>query len=395
APDCTKDMATEGLDLCVDGDYLFAKGTTLGGDDGIAVAISLAILDSDLPSPALEVVITTDEETGMTGAFNIDTSVLKSKTIINIDSEAEGVFTVSCAGGNRAICTLPIKRIKNDKNAYKISVSGLTGGHSGTEIDKGRANADVLLARILLSLSHSLPFNISSVCGGEKGNAIPVKSEAIIAAEDFETLKNACCKIGEEIKNEFAETDSELEIDVIPTHAVTVFDENSTQKTIFMLNNLPNGIYAMSQSIKGLVQTSLNMGIVSTTESEVEVSFCVRSSVESQKMMLNQKMECLMSLIGGSFEIFGNYPGWQYRKDSPLRELMSEIYFEQNSRKPKIEAIHAGLECGLFAGKINDLDCISIGPDILEIHTFRERLSISSTERVYKLITETLKRMNR
>ncbi len=392
APDCDKNMETDGLDLIVDGDFISANGTTLGGDDGIAVAMALAILDSDLPSPALEVVITTDEEIGMNGAFALDTSVLSGKTMINIDSEDEGVFTVSCAGGNITKCKLPITTKPNSEKAFKITVEGLTGGHSGVEIIKGRANANALLARLLLTLSLKIDLKLSSFNGGKKDNAIPVLSESVVVADEKE-LREICETAMHDYRNEYSITDPELKISVKEDIAKTVLTDESCDKVISMLNNLPNGIYAMSPDIEGLVQTSLNMGIVITEEDYIEASFCVRSSIATQKTMLTDRMCSFMKTIGGSIEISGDYPGWQYRRDSALRDLMSKIYKEQTLKDAKIEAIHAGVECGLFAGRIKDLDCISIGPDLYEIHTFRERLSISSAQRTYNLVTETLKRL--
>lgn len=393
APDCEKNMEREGLDLLIDGDFLTADGTTLGGDDGIAVAMVLSILDSDLPAPAIEAVFTTDEETGMNGAMSIDTSVLKGKTMINIDSEDEGVFTVSCAGGNRAHCRLPVERECCNSKAFRITVKGLTGGHSGIEINKGGANANTLLARLLFSLSQRTGIRLSSINGGKKDNAIPIVSEAVIFAEDEALMKEICSALEKEYKNEYAVSDPELEVVIESAEADTALDKASFDKVLCMLNNLPNGIYAMSQDVEGLVQTSLNLGILETTETSVNASYCVRSSIESQKRMLDEKIICLMNQLGGYTEIVEDYPGWQYQKESRIRDLMAEVYEEQSGKKPKIEAIHAGVECGLFSGKIKDLDCISIGPDLFDVHTFNERLSIPSTGRTYALIVETLKRM--
>ena len=272
-------------------------------------------------------------------------------------------------------------------------MEGLTGGHSGAEIHKGRANANMTLGRVLQAAAKRGALRIQSVDGGLKDNAIPVASKACVVAADAAAVKAAAAELETALKNEFRVTDPQLSVvvedgctDVVP------MDASSTEKVICMLTCLPNGVQAMSAEIEGLVQTSLNMGILATAEQEVRAGFCVRSSVDSQKEMLKARLETLMGILGGSVTFAGDYTGWQYQENSPLRDLMVEVYREQYGCEPKVEAIHAGLECGLFAGKMPGLDCVSIGPDLLEIHTPREKMSISSVQRIWRFVTEVLKR---
>lgn len=393
-PGCAKDMEKEGLDLEVDGDWVRAKGTTLGGDDGIAVAMALAVLDDDnIAHPRVEAVFTTDEETGLFGAASIDVSPLKGRRMINMDSEAEGVFTVSCAGGNTTTCTLPLHRESFSGCALRITVGGLTGGHSGAEIDKGRANANMLMGRVLQAAAARTELRIVSVSGGLKNNAIPVESVARVVVADEAAAREALAEMNDALRSEYHLPDPNLFVTVQAEEASQpAMDAEATAKVICMLTCLPNGIQAMSADIPGLVQTSLNLGILTTTAEELCAVFSLRSSIDSQKEMLKRRMACLMAQLGGRVEFEGEYTGWQYQEHSPLRELMAEVFTEQYGKAPKIEAIHAGLECGLFAGKMPGLDCVSIGPDLLEIHTPRERMSISSVQRVWKFLLEVLKR---
>jgi len=395
APGCTKDMAKEGLDLAVEGDTILARDTTLGGDDGIAVAMALAVLDAnDLPHPRVEAVFTVDEEVGMGGAMGLDVSPLRGRTMLNIDSEVEGVFTVSCAGGNMSRCALPVSRAPFDGAVMKVTIRGLQGGHSGIEIHKGRANANMLLGRLLWAVQKETALRIISVAGGLKDNAIPVEATVVLAVEDAAAAKAVCQEMEAAFRNEYCITDPGVTISTTDEEAdVIPMDAASTDKVICMLSCLPNGIQTMSADIDGLVQTSLNLGILASDETSVWASFCVRSSVATQKQMLVERLRCLMGQLGGSVDVSGDYPGWEYRQESPLRDLMTKVFTEQYGYEPKIEAIHAGVECGLFAGKLPGLDCVSFGPDLTEIHTFRERMHIASVQRTWKLLTEVLHRL--
>ena len=395
APDCEKDMEKEGLDLAVDGDTVYARGTTLGGDDGIAVAMALALLDADdIPHPRLEAVFTVDEEIGMLGAVGMeDVSMLRGRRMLNLDSEVEGVFTVSCAGGNLTKCTLPVCRETFGAEFLTVTVGGLRGGHSGVEIDKGLGNACMLLGRVLTACGRETALRLVSVSGGLKDNAIPREASAVVAAADTREIRAVCARLDAELKNEYRTTDPEVFVSARDGGAGLPMDEDSTRRILAFLTCAPNGIQAMSADIPGLVQTSLNLGILTTGDETVDASFCVRSSVDSQKQMLVERLECLTETLGGSVGVFGDYSGWEYRSDSPLRELLVEVFTEQYGHAPKIEAIHAGVECGIFAGKLPGLDCVSMGPDLTEIHTCRERLHIASVQRLWAMVLETLKRM--
>ena len=394
APGCAKDMAAEGLDLVLDGDFVRAEGTTLGGDDGIAVAFALAILDADdIAHPRFEAVFTVDEEIGMEGAAVIDVSPLRGRRMLNMDSENEGVFTVSCAGGNLTRCTLPVARAEFAGERLTVTIEGLIGGHSGVEIDKGRANANLLLGRVLYAISRETALRIVSVSGGLKDNAIPVHAEAGITAADGEAARAACERLEAAFRNEFCVTDPGVTVRVSAGGDGLPMDETSTGRVLCLLTCAPNGIQTMSADIEGLVQTSLNLGILSTGEAGVQASYCVRSSVETQKQMLVDRLRCLTEMLGGELTVSGDYPGWEYLQESPLRDLMTAVYTEQYGSAPKIEAIHAGVECGMFAGKLPGLDCVSFGPDLFDIHTFRERMPVSSVQRTWKLVLEVLKRM--
>jgi len=393
---CGKDMEREGLDLAVEGDFVFAEGTTLGGDDGIAVAMDLAILDDPtIPRPRLEVVLTSDEEIGMLGAAALDVSPLQGRQLLNIDSEEEGVFTVSCAGGSLTRCDIPVTRAAFSGTALRLHVAGLVGGHSGAEIHKGRANADVLLGRLLRAAAERTPLRLVSAAGGLKDNAIPVEAEAVVLAADAGAAKAAVLALGAALQSEYRVTDPGLTVEVTEAASAELpMDQASTQRALCFMTCAPNGVQAMSADIEGLVQTSLNLGILRTTETMLTGVFCVRSSVESQKEMLNDRLCCLTEQLGGTVDVSGDYPAWAYRPDSPLRNRMVEVFRRQYGYDPKIEAIHAGVECGLFCGKLPGLDCVSVGPDLTEIHTPREKMSISSVQRVWDFVLEVLKCSN-
>ena len=380
-PACTKDMEREGLDLAV------------GGDDGIAAAMALAVLDDDsIPHPRLEAVLTTEEEIGMLGAAVLDVTPLQGRELVNLDSEAEGVFTVGCAGGSSSRCVLPIHCAAFEGACLRVRISGLTGGHSGTEIHKGRANADMLMGRMLRAMAQATPVRLVSVDGGLKDNAIATAAEAVVCAADVQAASQAAEELGRTLACEYAVPDPNLTVTVEAADCGQLpMDEASTARVLCLLTCAPNGVQAMSQDIPGLVQTSLNLGILKTEETEVCATFSVRSSVATQKEMLHDRLRCLMEQLGGQLEITGDYPAWEYRRESPLRERMVKVFQAQYGHDPKIEAIHAGVECGLLCGKLPGLDCVSVGPDLLEIHTPREKMSISSVQRVWDFLKEVLR----
>lgn len=396
APGCRVDLHREGLRLATDGDVVWAEGTTLGADDGIAVAMALALLDAgDLPHPPLEVLLTVDEEIGMLGAAALDFTPLKGRMLLNIDSEVEGVFTVSCAGGAVARCALPVRREGCGWPALELEITGLTGGHSGVEIDKNRANANQLMGRVLCAAAAACALRVQTVEGGLKDNAIPTSCRAVVRAQEPDAVERAAQELRADFAREYARTDPGLELRSrrIDPHKEEPLDARSTQAAICLLVCAPNGVQRMSAEIEGLVQTSLNLGVLQTQRERIEASFCIRSSVASEKEMVKQRLGCLMAQLGGEVEIFGDYPAWEYRADSPLRARMVEVFREQYGREPRIEAIHAGVECGLFCGKAPGLDCVSFGPDLTEIHTPRERLHLASLRRVWAFLIEVLRRL--
>ncbi len=391
---CPIDMEHEGLDIAHDGTWVYAKGTTLGGDNGIAVAFGMALAaDKTIPHPPLEIVITVDEETGMYGAAGIDLSMLKGKTLINADSEDEGIFTVSCAGGARGSIALPVTRRVVYGPCIKLTVEGLQGGHSGVEIHKKRANANKIMGILLSRVQELMPLCITKFSGGAKDNAIPRSCEATMVAMGIhlERINEITEALQQEIRQRYDEPDAVIrgdDVDALGGNALTTED---TAKVIRLLNAVPNGVQAWSQDIDGLVQTSLNLGVAELSE-ELHLTFAVRSSVNQEKRELLDRLKALAEEYGGSCSETGDYPAWEYKKDSQLRDTMVETYRELFGKEPQVVAIHAGLECGLLSEKIPGLDCVSIGPDMQDIHTSRERLHIASTERTWRFLLEVLKK---
>lgn len=391
------DFEKDGLDLYVEGDFLKARGTTLGGDDGIAVAYALAILDSpEIPHPRLEVVITVDEEIGMLGAEAIELSMLKGKKLLNIDSDVEGHFLTSCAGGMTVLTTIPVERVAQKGLSLTVTVTGLAGGHSGSEIDKEHANANIVMGRVLKYVSDRMEMGIVTLAGGLKDNAIPRESRAelLIPAEKKTECLSYLAELEAVLQKEFAASDAgiRMQTEIGEEKEAFMLSFTAMSKIIFYLRNVPNGVQHMSQVMPGLVETSLNLGILELKEDAVTATSSVRSSVSSRKEDLRERLEHLAEFLGGEVEVNGDYPAWEYKAVSDLRATISEVYRELFEEEPVFEAIHAGLECGILSGKIADLDCVSFGPNNYDIHTPKERLSISSTEKVWKLLKEFLKR---
>ena len=394
-PDVEHDFTKDGLNLSVEGDYISANGTTLGGDDGIAVAYGLALLESDtIAHPPLEVFITVDEEIGLLGAVGFDCSVLKGRRFINLDSEAEGSLWISCAGGLSGVSHIPVTRLEAKGEKLTVKISGLMGGHSGAEIDKNRANANSLLGKFLYGLKKAADYELISVQGGQKDNAITRESvaELLILKEDLKAVEEYATYMQNAWREEYAGTDEEITVTVSDDgeKEVKVFHPTSKEKVVFFLVNVPYGVQKMSGTIEGLVETSTNIGILKTSEDEVLGSSSIRSSVETARDALSDKIQYLTEFLGGEYERQGVYPAWEYRKDSPLRDKMVEVYEEMYGEKPNVVAIHAGLECGLFYKKMEGLDCVSLGPNMKDIHTSEEVLSVSSTERVWKYLVKVL-----
>lgn len=394
-PTCTIDMEKEPIKLVVDGDYLTADGTTLGGDDGIAVAYGLALLDAkDIPHPRLEVVLTVSEEVGLLGATDIDLSCCKAKRLINIDSEEEGVFTAGCAGGLRADCVIPSETEVKKGVVCEIKTQGFLGGHSGIEINKGRANGNTMMGRFLMFLEDKVAFDIVSIVGGVKDNVIPknVVAKLLVKKKDVDALQEALARFNQFIAVEFAVADPDitLVLEVQEETECRVLSASSKEKAITVLNLMPNGVQTMSRDLPDLVETSLNMGVVKIDEEQISLCFSVRSSLESAKEFIARKLRQLTESLGGTATYRGEYPGWPYARDSKLRDLCVKVYKEQYGKEPKIEVIHAGLECGILSSKVEGLDCISIGPDMFDVHTPDEKISISSIARVWEFLKAVL-----
>ena len=396
--DCDIDLEKDALRLKIDGDYVYAEGTSLGGDDGIAIAYMLALLDADdIPHPRIEAVMTTDEETGLDGATAIDLSMLKAKRMLNIDSEEEGILLTSCAGGLRTDCHLPVTFIDRpvDSVCIDITVDGLMGGHSGTEINKERGNAIKIIGIMLQQLLSIFDFHIVDLSGGEKDNAIPTAAHTVVcvAKNRQEAFEEEIKRIAQEVKKEYQSKEKNLCIGAT-LHELDepcVFDKESTERIAAFLMSMPNGVMAMSADIEGLVETSLNAGVMRSTENEVVVSLSVRSAIDTVKAKVKLQIDTLTKILGGYTEAHGDYPGWQFNPDSKLRADMVKIYRQMFEKDVKVEAIHAGLECGIMISKIPGLDCVAYGPNIFDIHTTSERLSISSTERMWNYLLEILK----
>lgn len=349
--DCGKDMETEGLDLFVDGDVI--------------------------------------------GARALDASDLKAKYLINIDSEEEGVLTVSCAGACRTLCTLPVTRVPFDGQTLRVRISGLVGGHSGEEIHKSRANANLLLGRALDEMSRAGALRLIRVSGGAKDNAIPREAEAVVRTGDAAALRGAVEALAAALRAEYHAADGHITVTVTETDdGLTPMDAASTERAITLLLCAPNGVVEMNMDVPGLVQTSLNLGRLTSDEASLRASFMIRSSINSQKNAVASRLARLAEALGGQTELDSDYSAWPYRPESPLRDRVAEVFYEQYGEKPRIAALHAGLECGILSGKLPELDCISLGPDLNDIHTPRERLHIASTERTWRLLLGTLKRLD-
>lgn len=382
-PDSDHDFLKAGPDIWIDGDWIRAKGTTLGGDDGIAVAMMLAILDAeDIPHPSIEAVFTTDEEIGMDGAKALDMSCLKNRVLLNMDSEEEGILTVSCAGGAGATITIPVSRAPANEPVYAVTVTGLLGGHSGTEIGKGRANAVILAGRFMKETGAKL----ISVDGGEADNAIMAECRLVVSGSDLEEKAKAMENV---FRGEFPNEDIRLLVEKENREAAVVD---------FLMGDFfasaPYGVQKWSRDIDGLVQTSLNIGTIETEQDKIILGYSVRSSVNHEKEDLLETLSKLAKKFGGEMRTDGEYPAWEFRKNSKLRDRMTRIYADMYGKEAKVEAIHAGLECGLFSDALKGLDAVSYGPNMQNIHTPKEALSISSVGRTWAFTLAVLADMN-
>lgn len=393
-----KNMETEGLDIYAEGDYITAIGTTLGGDDGIALAYALALLsDENLKAPRLEFVFTVAEEVGMDGARELDTSMLKGKKLINIDSEKEGEMLCGCAGGGTINIIVPVKRdrIVTSGTYVRLKVRGLTGGHSGAEIDKYRANASELLIAFLVRMEPEIRFRLVNLHGGSKDNAIPRDAEALLFfpyESEVNQARGMAERFLEQCRKEYSKTDPDMDLEFVSLTKQETdpswrpAKREVTDEILALLCSIPNGVIRMSDKIPGMVETSLNLGIMDTDEVGLHLGVSVRSSVESAYRNLRDRVVFIAQSFKASVRVSGEYPAWEYKENSPLREKMMAIYKDMTGEDMKVCSIHAGLECGILSSKIEGLDAVSIGPDMEDIHTPAEKLSISSAKRTYDFI---------
>lgn len=395
APGVAHNFETDPITLAIEDDYITAVGTTLGGDDGIAVAYMLAILDDDtIAHPPLECVFTIDEETGLVGANLLDPSFIDGKRMINLDSEEEGIITTGCAGATIIITSIPVGRAVIKGLPVLVEIGGLKGGHSGADIDKDRINADKLMGRYLYELDRKIAFSLCDVSGGDKDNVIPASSKAhlVIDDEDLEAVNSFTREFTAEVRKEYAGTDDGLTIKLESghPHKVSVMDPDSQNKVITFLMHIPNGVQHMSGISKGLVQTSTNLGIIKTGQTQFLTTSMIRSSYTSEKDYVAARIRSLTKYLGGSTQVSYTFPAWEYNENSELQKVMADVYEEMNGKRPVINVIHAGLECGIFVSKIEGLDAVSIGPDMIGIHTPDEKLSISSAKRTWDYLLKVL-----
>ncbi len=394
-PNCTKDMDIEGIDVIVDRDILRADGTTLGADDSIAAAYILALLDSDnIPHPPIEGLLTIDEETGLRGAHALDASRLKGRRLINIDSEAEGVLTVSCAGASRVNCEIPIHTVTADGIAKKITIGGFLGGHSGIDINKNRKNAIKVLGELLYELNGIIDIQIASVYAGGRLNVITPSAQATvcIGKGDEKKFDRIIAVFDAELKKECAhsEPDAYVSVQTVSLPELCA-DCDSTDRIIFTLMQSPSGVRAMNAEIPNLVQTSSNPGEAVFDGGTLRLSFMIRSNADADKVSLVKTVKSFVEYAGGTIQLGDDYPAWEYIPDSPLRDTMAAVYEEMYGEKPIITSIHAGLECGILNEKLPGVDMVSIGPSIRNVHTPEEYLDIKSCGRVWKYLLQVLK----
>ena len=371
----------------IEGDWVISPDTTLGADNGIGVALMLAVLDShNIAHPPLECLFTTDEERGLTGATNLDPDWISSRRLINLDSEDEGVFTIGCAGGMDIHLEMPLSR-SEPVDCYRLEISGLKGGHSGMEIDKNRGNAIRFLGRILRRLCMDRNCRIAGISGGTKRNAIPRNASALIhfPHDDSDQAREYLNKVSEEIALEYSEIEDGIAFRMEnETVSLGALDYETGLRIADLLLVLPHGIEKKSGVIDGLVETSVNLAIVSMSDEEFNVELTVRSPLASAKKALGDRIAAVARLSGCAFSTGGSYPGWMPDSNSILLKKLIDIYMEVSGNTPQVESVHAGLECGIIGERIGGMDMISMGPDIRDVHIPGERASIPSLQRFWK-----------
>ena len=399
-PDCPKDMEHEGIELIIDGEYLRAGGTTLGGDDGIALAYILALLDDGgaIAHPPLEALLTADEEVGLRGARALDASRLTGKRLINMDSEEEGILTVSCAGGVRVSCAVPAAYEKPDGSmrAKTVTVSGLLGGHSGICIGKNRKNAAKILAEFLYELKMHAGVRVARFSAGGRLNVIPAAAEMTVCFDRAQAgeFDRALAAYNAELAAACAQTEPGALLSAADAELPDkCLDKASGNALISALLLGPDGVSAMSAEIPFLVQTSSNLGSVSIDGGQLELGYMIRSNTDHGKTETLRRLKALIESMGGTVTPSDEYPAWEYRQVSPLRDVMVETYEQMYGVKPQICAIHAGLECGMLAEKLKGTDMVSIGPNMRNVHTPDETLEIRSVQRCWEYLLQVLARL--
>lgn len=394
--DSTHDFMKDPLDLKVENGYLYAQDTSLGGDDGIAIAYALAVLASDtIAHPPIEAVFTVDEETSMLGAEKLDMSLLKGRRLLNIDSEEEGVLTCGCAGGLRQHVTFDFQKVEKEGTEIELWIKGLLGGHSGSDIHKQRGNAVKLSSRMYIHLSKTFAMDLISIDGGEKDNVITYSAKMRVLvdsaqAEDFITAVREEEAIW---KKEFSNDETALNIEI--TNAgqknIAVIAPADSSRIMKFIYAVPQGLICSDRNLPGQSETSLNLGVTVTREDSVFMQFLLRSSIETKKQALCERVGALVELAGGRYIIDSEYPAWGYDPNSKLRPLMRNVYVKMFKEEPRVEAVHTGLECGIFGGHCEGLDSVSFSPNILDIHSINEKLDLASVERMWKFLLEVLK----
>jgi dipeptidase D len=393
------DFATQGINMFVEEDWVKAKGTTLGADNGIGVASIMTLLAStDIPHPALEALFTIDEETGMTGALGLQGGLLDAEILLNLDTEDDDELTIGCAGGIDVTAEGKYETMKVAEGAagFRITVKGLTGGHSGMDIYKGRGNANKLINRVLLVVAEKTELQVCSIDGGGLRNAIPREAfaEVAVAAADADTIVALVEQEAAVLKNEYRDTDPNLNISIEKSDTPEAALDAAFQfKLLRTIAACPNGIYRMSPAIEGLVQTSNNLARVLVKDSHLTILCLTRSSVDSEKMDLAKTICNNFELAGAKPSFGGSYPGWAPKPEAPIVKLMSELYKEMFKAEAHVNAVHAGLECGILGTNYPDMQMISFGPNIRGAHSPDEKVQISSVQKYWPYLLETLKRI--
>jgi dipeptidase D len=392
------DFSTDPIPLVVEGDFVKTEGTTLGADNGIAVAMTMSILESeDLEHPPITALFTVAEETGMDGVLALDPAHVEGDILINLDSEEEGTLLASCAGGVNHILSYTYRtEDTSDRLGRKLVCHGLKGGHSGIEIDRMRANALKLMGRVLTAIGDTPGIGLARIEGGEKMNAIPSRAEMTLAVapDSLEKLEKLIGKCQETFRKEFALSDPAITLDLVTVDAPERMLRHDDRRAVERILRLtPTGVQTMSAGIEGLVESSNNLGVLEQNENMLVFTNAIRSSVRSLKVEITERIALIAESVGADHRLTADYPEWSFEKDSPIRELMKEVYRDSHGSELQVDAIHAGLECGFLKEKLGDIDMVSLGPNLYDVHTPEEKLSIASTERVYRFLCDVLARL--